>query len=62
MELLMALFGNIWFWIIGLPIGLPMIIWGGAELMQSWMRHKERMAMIERGIHPDAAKPEEKVA
>ena len=54
MEVLTALVSSFWFWVIG----LPMIVWGGAELIQAWMKHKERMAMIERGIHPDTPKPE----
>jgi hypothetical protein len=54
MEVLTALVSSFWFWVIGLPV----IVWGGAELIQSWMKHKERMAMIERGMHPDRRKAE----
>jgi hypothetical protein len=54
MEVLKALVGNFWFWIFGLPL----IVWGAAEMIGAWMKHKERMAMIERGIHPDAPQPQ----
>ena len=57
MEVLVAIVSNFWFWIFG----LPMIIWGAGELIQSWLKHKERMAMIERGIHPDSPLAQEKV-
>lgn len=50
MELLRALVTNFWFWIFGLPL----IIWGASEMISAWLKHRERMAMIERGIHPDA--------
>ncbi len=26
----------------------------GSRLARAWMRHRERMAMIEQGMHPDA--------
>jgi len=34
-------------------IGLPIVIGGIIAITSIWMRHRERIAMIERGIHPD---------
>jgi hypothetical protein len=57
MEVLKSMVSNFWFWIFGLPL----IVWVLAELVQSWMKHKERMAMIERGMHPDSKPEQQKV-
>ena len=58
MEVLMAMVTSLWFWLFGVPL----VIWGASEIFQSWMNHKERMAMIERGIHPDLPAEQEKAA
>lgn len=40
----------------GLPFLIPIVailVWGILSLVKLFVRHRERMAMIERGMHPD---------
>ncbi len=47
-------------WIAGLGIWLvpvvAIVVWGVVELVRMILAHQERLAMIERGIHPDSVK------
>ena len=48
------------FWICVFSIPVTAILVGGITTITSHLiRHRERMAMIERGIHPDAVRPRE---
>ncbi|MFG0316663.1 MAG: hypothetical protein ACF8XB_05280 [Planctomycetota bacterium JB042] len=38
-------------WVL-IPV-IALIVWGGVEITQSIIRHRERIAMIEQGMHPD---------
>ena len=42
-------------WLV--PI-VAILVWGIIELFRMILHHQERLAMIERGIHPDSARPE----
>ena len=35
------------------------VVWGVIEIVKMAMAHQERLAMIERGMHPDSAKKSE---
>jgi hypothetical protein len=43
-------------WLV--PIA-AILVWGLLELFKMIMAHQERLAMIERGIHPDSVKKDE---
>lgn len=44
--------------IIGVFIPIVAIVAGGAVVLtRQWFRHRERIAMIEMGIHPDREEP-----
>jgi hypothetical protein len=43
-------------WLI--PIS-AIVVWGINEMTKTLLRHQERLAMIERGIHPDSVKKNE---
>jgi len=49
--------------IFGLGIWLvpiaAIVVWGIIEIVKMTLSHQERLAMIERGIHPDSAKKDE---
>jgi hypothetical protein len=40
-------------WLV--PIA-AIVVWGVIEIVKMAFAHQERLAMIERGIHPDSAK------
>jgi hypothetical protein len=46
--------------ILGLGIWLvpiaAIVVWGIIEIVKMVLAHQERLAMIERGIHPDGGK------
>jgi hypothetical protein len=35
-------------------VGIPMIVMGLKEIIKLLIKHRERMAMIEHGMHPDS--------
>ncbi|NQU25018.1 MAG: hypothetical protein HQ567_27345 [Candidatus Nealsonbacteria bacterium] len=39
--------------------GLAIVIFGSVAIIKAMARHRERMAMIERGMHPDHPPDEE---
>jgi hypothetical protein len=49
--------------IMGLGVWLvpiaAILVWGVLELFRMVMAHQERLALIERGIHPDSVKKNE---
>jgi hypothetical protein len=45
---------NLGIWLV--PIA-AIVVWGIIELVKMILHHQERLAMIERGIHPDSVKP-----
>jgi hypothetical protein len=46
--------------IVAMLIPIAAIIMGGIYVIaKAYMRHKERLAMIERGMHPDIAEAED---
>jgi len=49
--------------IVGLGIWLvpitAILVWGVIEICKMAMAHQERLAMIERGIHPDSVKKDD---
>ena len=42
-------------WLV--PIA-AILVWGVIEILKLVTAHQERLAMIERGIHPDSVKPD----
>ena len=46
--------GGVWL----VPI-VAIVVWGVIELVKMLLTHQERLAMIERGIHPDSVKKED---
>ena len=46
--------GGVWL----VPIA-AIFVWGVIELVKMVLAHQERLAMIERGIHPDSVKRDE---
>ncbi len=49
MDWFMPLIGNFWFWVVGVPV----LVCGIYAMTDLLIRHRERMAMIERGMNPD---------
>jgi hypothetical protein len=45
---------NIWL----VPVA-AILVWGVIEILKLILAHQERLAMIERGIHPDSVKKDE---
>jgi hypothetical protein len=43
-------------WLI--PIS-AIVVWGVVEVTRMILRHQERLALIERGIHPDSVNKDE---
>ena len=39
------------FWVV--VVGVPVVSWAIIEIVKMSFRHKERMVMINRGMHPD---------
>ena len=49
---------NAIFWICVMSIPIAAILIGGVtSVMAQVIKHRERMAMIERGMHPDTPRP-----
>jgi hypothetical protein len=46
--------GGVWL----VPIA-AIVVWGVIELVKMILSHQERIALIERGIHPDSVKKED---
>ena len=42
---------NLGIWLV--PIA-AILVWGVIEVVKMILRHQERLALIERGIHPDS--------
>jgi hypothetical protein len=53
---MMQSIASLGFWLV--PI-VAILVWGLIELFRMVMAHQERLAMIERGIHPDSVKKNE---
>ena len=49
MDLLMSVVGSFWFWVVGVPV----IAVAATDITKRVIRHRERMAMIQRGMDPD---------
>jgi len=47
---------NLGIWLV--PIA-AIVVWGVIELVKMILHHQERLAMIERGIHPDSVNKQE---
>ena len=47
------LFHNDAFLFFGVVIGIPVIVGGVIAVTKLLIKHRERMAMIEQGMHPD---------
>ena len=61
MHLMAAIFDDIAFWALLIPI--TAILTGGIiAVVKMLIRHQERLAMIERGMHPDYPPDEERSA
>jgi|HubBroStandDraft_1064217.scaffolds.fasta_scaffold519744_2 hypothetical protein len=48
-----AAIGGVWL----VPIA-AILVWGVIEIVKMALAHQERLALIERGIHPDSVKPD----
>ena len=59
MDWLKELFHNPAFIILAICVGVPVIAATSYEIVKQILRHRERMAMIENGINPDAVHPPE---
>jgi hypothetical protein len=46
--------GGVWL----VPIA-AIVVWGVIELVKMILSHQERIALIERGIHPDSVKKDD---
>ena len=44
--------------ILAIAIGVPVAVWGIVALVQTLVRHRERIAMIDQGLHPDSPRDE----
>jgi hypothetical protein len=47
---------NLGIWLV--PIA-AIVVWGIIEITKMILAHQERLALIERGIHPDSVKKDE---
>jgi hypothetical protein len=47
---------NLGIWLV--PI-VAIVAWGVIEVTKMILRHQERLALIERGIHPDSVKKQD---
>ena len=54
MEWLKTIFSNHTFAFFFAVVGIPMIVMGAKEVIRMLIKHRERMAMIEHGMDPDA--------
>jgi hypothetical protein len=43
-------------WLVAIA---AILVWGVTELAKMLLAHQERLAMIERGIHPDSVKKDD---
>ena len=57
MHFLAAIFDNIAFWALLIPI-TAIIVGGVVTVVKMLMCHQERLAMIDRGMHPDVKNDE----
>jgi hypothetical protein len=57
MDWLKTLFSNHTFAFFFAVVGIPMIVMGLKEIIKLLIKHRERMAMIEHGMDPDAHQP-----
>lgn len=53
MDWLKTLISNHTFVFFGIVVGVPVIMGTLHSIIRSIIKHRERMAMIERGMHPD---------
>lgn len=53
MDWMKMLLSNPMLIFFGIVVGIPVIVGGVTQIAKMLMRHRERMAMIERGMHPD---------
>jgi hypothetical protein len=53
----MSIISQPWFWGVLIPV-LGIVFGVGYAAISQILEHRERMAMIERGIHPDVAEPD----
>lgn len=44
--------------ILAITIGVPVVGWMVVEIVRLVLKHRERIAMIEQGIHPDSSPDE----
>ena len=54
MEWLKTIFSNHTFAFFFAIVGVPLIVKGTVEVIRMLIKHRERMAMIEHGMDPDA--------
>jgi len=54
MDWLKTLFSNHTFTFFFIVVGFPVLVMGAKEIIKLLIKHRERMAMIEHGIDPDA--------
>ena len=45
--------------VLFIPI-VAIITWGAVSITKAWIRHRERLAMIQQGMNPDSPSREEK--
>ena len=60
MEWFRELIHNPLFIIMAICVGVPVIGGITADIVKQIIRHRERMAMIDQGINPDAQRPKDK--
>ena len=61
MEWLKTIFSNHTFAFFFAVVGIPMIVMGAKEVIRMLIKHRERMAMIEHGMDPDAHEPKQRI-
>jgi hypothetical protein len=54
MDWLKTLFSNHTFTFFFIVVGIPILVMGTKEIIKLLIKHRERMAMIEHGMDPDA--------
>jgi hypothetical protein len=58
MNYLRTVMDNQMFVVLSLLVTIPVALLIGAVAIWLLARHRERMALIDRGIHPDTAQPQ----
>ena len=53
MDWLMSVVASFWFWVVGVPV----LAVAATDITKRVIRHRERMAMIHRGMDPDRRHP-----